>query len=236
MPSAPNDFLLDATAPLPKSSENTLDPQGGGDPHTVYPFQRADALFVGVVDYASAQWQEDGPSFIPNEMDAVWSPSLSSSGYPSLSSLDGMVPLSATLDSTLDLPYGDDAHIVDPFQVANAPSSGVVDYHAQEDPLSFAPDDMDAVSPPSLPSLQPGYPSLPVLLDATAPLLTSLENTLDSPYGCHTLPTYPGPVAEAPSSGAIDYSTPALFDIIDPGIAGVSAHSVDIHDHPICPL
>src|SRR5882724_7925581 len=134
-----------------------------------------------------------------------------------------------TINNKLELPYRGDAY---PFLVADAPTAGLVDYHTQEDPLSFMSNNMYAVSSPSLPSLHPGYPSLPVLLDATAPLPTSLENTLDSPYGFHTLPTYPGPVAEAPSSGAIDYSTPALFDIIDPGIAGVSAHNVDIHDHP----
>src|SRR5882724_2723052 len=178
MASAQHNFILDATAP-----------PNGGNTQTVYPFPMADAPFVGTVDY-----QEDTLSFTPNDVYAVSSPSLGSQPLSAL--LDGTAPLLATIDNTLDLPYGDDAHKVYPFPVTDAPSAGVVHYHAQEDPLSFTPNDVYAVSS----SL--GYSSLPALLDATAPLPESLEDRLDPPCGGDTRSVYPFPVANAPSAGA----------------------------------
>jgi len=104
----------------------------------------SDAPFVGTVDY-----QEDTLSFTPNDMYAFSSPSL---GYQPLSALlDGTAPLPETIDNTLDLPYGDNAHTFYPFPVTDAPSAGVVHYHTQEDPLSFTPNDVYAVSS------SPGY-------------------------------------------------------------------------------
>src|SRR5882672_6569251 len=133
--------LLDATAPLPTSFENALDPPDGGDTHTVHPFPMAHAPFVGGVDYASAQ--EDPPTFTPNDMYAI----SSLIGYSSFTArLDGTAPLPTTLDSKMGLSYGDDARTVYPFPVTDAPSAGAMDYHAQEDPFSFTPNDMYAVS------------------------------------------------------------------------------------------